>query len=492
MRVKTYLKAACTCLLLGVTALHPVSGADEGAVLTEAHGAVFKRTFIDVLRRIFGDPTPARVNDRLHDGTQMGTGDNSWAQITWPEVVTRTWANTVVQLMPNKRIVYLAGGEMLFRLKKERNTSDYSIWTKVLQARVRGTTVLVQSAPCLTRLTVLEGFVEAKNLLDGSEIRLGPGAVYEVLTKPCKRNSPEADSQNSGTNGGATSGTESGDGRTNTTSGGATPWDAGFAPNGSPSAATENGKTDDWQPDLKSLKESENDICDEKIPPVELFKTANCASSLRVANPETLANHPLLKAFAALDSAERIKSAMHCLEPIKAATNVLAERNRLLSKSVEVLSGPVTRDAKVGKELGYRFSMPSLAAGAKPERLPLPNRKSSSQPLSAGTIAGGGAAALAAPSSLPPSSKAQQIAELQRQYEDACRKANEFRESAMREKQMRTERLKGECEGLPPQECEYRKSQLNQWEREQMQKMQSMQNSASEIKSRIDLLRAFH
>ncbi len=36
------------------------------------------------------------------------------------EVVTRQWSNTVVKVLPGKRTVFLANGEMLFRLKKRQ------------------------------------------------------------------------------------------------------------------------------------------------------------------------------------------------------------------------------------------------------------------------------------------------------------------------------------------------------------------------------------
>lgn len=163
----------------------PVAGITAGtsAQLTEARGTVYKRGFIDWTREEWGDPEPAAVGDVLLEGSQLGTGDKSWAQVSWPNVTTRAWANTVFAIAPNQRLVYLIGGEMLFNLKKERkDKKDYVVWTKVLQARIRGTTVLVQATPTVSRISVLEGCVDVMNRLDHSVMRVKPGVVYEIRT----------------------------------------------------------------------------------------------------------------------------------------------------------------------------------------------------------------------------------------------------------------------------------------------------------------------
>src|SRR5581483_5683583 len=126
----------CSSLSLPLANAQPGVGVPTMATLTAKHGEVFKRDFKDWNREEWGEPESANVTDQLREGMQIGTGTDSWAEVTWPSVKTRAWANTVFAVAPAKRLVYLTGGEMLFRLDKNRKDKDpYYIWTKVLQAR---------------------------------------------------------------------------------------------------------------------------------------------------------------------------------------------------------------------------------------------------------------------------------------------------------------------------------------------------------------------
>ena len=167
----------------------PVSSAniaeEHFAILTQAHNRVVKRAFIDWSRELWGDPIAVRKGEILHEGVQVGTAQKSWAEICWPNVTSRTWENSVVAISPGKRLVYLLNGEMLFNLDKNRkDKSETLIWTKVLQLRLHGTSVLVQAMSDFTRVAVLEGVVDVTNRYDNSIISLKPGAVYEVRTGP--------------------------------------------------------------------------------------------------------------------------------------------------------------------------------------------------------------------------------------------------------------------------------------------------------------------
>lgn len=156
---------------------------DHYAVLTEAHNRVYKRDFVDWSKEIWGDPLPAKKGEMLREGMQVGTANKSWAEITWPSVTTRAWENSVVAISPGKRLVYLLNGEMLFQLDKNRkDKGDTVIWTRVLQLRLHGTSVLVQAMTDFTRVAVLEGEIDVTNRYDNSVISLKPGAVYEVRT----------------------------------------------------------------------------------------------------------------------------------------------------------------------------------------------------------------------------------------------------------------------------------------------------------------------
>lgn len=158
--------------------------AETAVRLTESRGTVYKRGFVDWTREVWSEPEPANQGDILHEGMQIGTGEKSWAQVTWPKVTTRAWANSVYAIAPGQRLVYLLGGEMLYQLDKKRKKKDeYYVWTKLIQARMRGTTVLFQSEGPTTRVTVLEGCADILNRLDKSVIRIKPGVVVQVTDK---------------------------------------------------------------------------------------------------------------------------------------------------------------------------------------------------------------------------------------------------------------------------------------------------------------------
>ncbi len=163
-----------------------VSASDDGNIgkLTEVKGVVYTRGFRDSNREIWGDPINAKVGDTVCDGMQVGTGQKSWSQVNWKHVTARAWENSVYMVAPSQKLVYLVGGEILFNLDKHRkDKTPYSIWTKYLHASVRGTTLLVQTEPGLSRVTVLEGTIDVTNRLDNSVVTLTPGVVYEVKAK---------------------------------------------------------------------------------------------------------------------------------------------------------------------------------------------------------------------------------------------------------------------------------------------------------------------
>lgn len=181
------LRAFCTLLVLTSLTSGLVAHADNDrtAKLTEKHGDVYKRGFIDWNREEWGDPAPAHLGEHLAEGMQLGTGNKSWAQLTWKNVSARAWENSVYAIAPNQRLVYLMGGEMLFQLDKKRKdkTAAYYVWTKLLQARMRGTTALVQANNDIARVTVLEGTIDVLNRVDHSLVRLKPGVVYEIRSR---------------------------------------------------------------------------------------------------------------------------------------------------------------------------------------------------------------------------------------------------------------------------------------------------------------------
>lgn len=260
-------------LLIGLAAItcYPAfADSDRTAKLTEKHGDVYKRGFIDWNREQWGEPSPANLGDQLSEGTQVGTGSRSWAQLTWKNVSARAWENSIYAIAPNQRLVYLMGGEMLFQLdKKRKDKAAYYVWTKLLQARMRGTTALVQADNDVARVTVLEGTIDVLNRVDHSLVRLQPGVVYEIRSR-----------------------------------------DAAL-PGGITSTITSAG-ANTKAPVARSI----NSITLPGQAPVPLFDSAKTLTSVLPLNPVAALSHPLLQGFTApLASIQLISTAMSLLPP---------------------------------------------------------------------------------------------------------------------------------------------------------------------------------
>lgn len=474
----TFGTAACALLTTAIIVSTTPSRADTAqAILTEAVGKIFKRGFIDSLKQILGMPEPARVNDVLHEGMQMGTGENSWAEINWREAVTRTWSNTVVQIMPNRKLVYLTTGEMLFRLKKDSDqSSDYSIWTKVLQARVHGTTVLVQRSADVTRLSVLEGMVDVTNRIDGSVTRVGPGVVYEVVTprgqQPQQKDTGEAK-------------TKEFDGL---------PWEESFEPpRTTGDAVPPSGGTLEWPVDESKLTLPANNICNHNIPSVSTFKTPISASTICIADADAILNHPLLSKFEKrLDSLYLIKNEMSSFPPIcfekppKKSENPLSDRNRIMGKAVEIEQGPTIGNFKPGSDLGYRYTMPSpIAAGAKSELarpVVTPTNHAYKSPSPVATTQPWGKAGS--------SDRARQIQDLEQQYLSACNAVEQHKTESKNMCQMLWSRYSQDCSSWTAEECERKKQTICNLEMDAQNRCYQLQSAAAAIKAQLDQLKS--
>jgi hypothetical protein len=372
------------------------AASSASAQLTEAHGTIFKRSFVDWTKQLWGDPEPAKVGDMLKEGMQLGTGDKSWAQVTWPNVTTRAWSNTVFAVAPNQKLVYLLGGEMLFNLDKHRkDKSEYIVWTKVLQARIRGTTVLVQSGADSSRISVLEGTIDVMNRIDHSVIRINPGVVYEInhLTglvtphssragdpgsakpmPPANGDSPHqgpADKANQGPNSPGPMGNG--------------PGQAGppiaQAPNGMPNAepgqqplAFSGGALPGVQSGL---------LPNIGIPGTQqqVFETPQSITTLQNVNTQSIMEHPLVVGFEQpLPSLSLVETAMSKIPAnLNVATGINPGVNQgigvgaasgkgdainpaqLIASNAHILRVPVSHDYRVGQNVGTLFSVPDGA-----------------------------------------------------------------------------------------------------------------------------------
>ncbi|MBX9723511.1 MAG: FecR family protein, partial [Candidatus Obscuribacterales bacterium] len=318
------------------------SSGEIQAKLTEAHGDVFKRGFVDWEREIWEDPSPAQRGDVLHEGMQIGTGTKSWAQLSWPNVTARAWANSLYAIAPQQRLVYLLNGEMLYHLDKNRKDKKaYVVWTKLIQARIRGTTVLFQTTGDTTRMTVLEGTVEVMNRLDKSIVRVTPGVVYEVKDKLAMQSTVE---KHSATNDAPINTSQLNSDIKDKLSGAVT-----TVGNALPTSGAQTGA-------LSEIAAN--------VPVTTLFETKRTLTSLFVINPQSLLSHPLLTTLEQpLSSLPLVQST---LTPLISKVDSIVKGgidplNQQLLGSLQVLTVPKSLTYKVGPGLGTAFVLPQAA-----------------------------------------------------------------------------------------------------------------------------------
>jgi hypothetical protein len=332
----------------------PSDGTTTSALLTEAKGTVYKRSFIDWSKQQWGDPEAAKKGDVLQEGMQVGTGDKSWAQIAWEHVTCRAWANSVYAVAPHQRLVYLQSGEMLFHLDKNRKDKDnYCIWTNLLQARVRGTTVLVQATAENSKLTVLEGTVDVLNKLDHSVVRLKPGVVYTIQAKagqlPTNISSPDLRTSNN--------------------------VDAIQKALNAPAIAADENKTGSLAPTVAEVTKPlipggatiENppqqltNIISTKQEAIPLFNDIKATTQLLVANVDALLAHPLVTGLESeLSSLPLVQASLQSLPAMfheGAAGDALLRSvsvadNPIISSAAEVLRVPTRSSYDVGPAVG--------------------------------------------------------------------------------------------------------------------------------------------
>ncbi len=272
---------------------------------------------------------------------QLGTGEKSWAQLTWSYITARAWANSVYAIAPNQRLVYLMGGEMLYHLDKHRkDKSDYFVWTKLIQARIRGTTVLFQCTGDTTRVTVMEGSIDVMNRKDKSIIHIEPGVVYEVkdLQGQSVIEGPTASSTSSSSNNQNISLNSSAD---------------GSRLSGHLTAAAAQKSTP-----IESLRR----ITASGLEPVKVFQTQQTLTTIYQADVNNLLIHPLLSTLEEpLTSLPLVTKSLTALLPL--ADSLLSDTTGLLGKTLlsesKVLSVPKTVNYDVGGAVGKAFTLPA-------------------------------------------------------------------------------------------------------------------------------------
>lgn len=343
---------------------------DDLARLTEAKGDVYKRGFVDWNKDEWGDPLPATKGDSLHEGMQVGTGDRSWAQVSWTNVDARAWANSVYALAPNQRLVYLLNGEMLVKLSKKRNKKDpYYVWTNLIQARMRGTTVLMQTTATVSRITVLEGTIDVLNRHDRSIVRLTPGVVYEVRASGALEKKLTARFKNAVQGRGMSADR-------------ASYGDISSVAGNTHSSGNANATPLLLLPQAGGQLTSIVEGVHQSLP---LFKTTSTVTTLLVASVSNLLSHPLLTGFTdTLSSLPLIETSLGQVtgilaEPTGSASilplsdgkplpgGISHQTDKLLGQAAQVLTVPQTVAYSIGPDAGKVLSLPQTIASFPPQ-----------------------------------------------------------------------------------------------------------------------------
>ena len=158
----------------------------------ETRGEVTKSLPKDEAKTAYGEFLAVKNAEKLSEGTLVKTGDRSSVSIDWMHNaksigLTRLWANTIATVSTKTKLVHLQRGE-LHHNKIEQKGSDHVIETKLLQARIHGTTVHMwveqRGDQEIHRIVVSEMGgpkpVEVLNRINGSRVVLRPGIVLEI------------------------------------------------------------------------------------------------------------------------------------------------------------------------------------------------------------------------------------------------------------------------------------------------------------------------
>jgi hypothetical protein len=348
----------CLMVMYCFAAVNAVVASSPDSVtarVTEAQGLVKKRDYIDWKKEMWGPPSDVRVGDELSEGMQIGTGADSWAEVTWPDVTARAWANSSYAVAPNRKLVYLSNGEMLFQLDKHRkDKTDYCIWTNLMQARIRGTTVLVQSDGETSKISVLEGTIDVLNRIEHSVIRLKPGVVYQIhsldpSTRLIKQSwvLPNQPRQQIGN-------LEKSETQTNETAAGDLHHPIALATAGNTGEnLTPAGST------RENLAPGLTNIVNEKIAPLSIFDTAKTASSISLIDPKSVLNQVFSSGFKnALPSASLVQQS---LGSVIALGDSSVQATKLLKNNVIPLRVPVESSYRVGQIFSSILPLPETA-----------------------------------------------------------------------------------------------------------------------------------
>jgi hypothetical protein len=134
-------------------------------------------------------PRAATLNDKITDGAAIRTGNDSRAELTSDQTVTRSSANTIFRFKEKMRDVDLVDGAVLVRAPKRGQVAKIS--ADAVTAAVAGTTGIMEFHPhSYLKFISLEGTARLylKNRL-GESVLVRPGQM--LITNPDAKRLPD-------------------------------------------------------------------------------------------------------------------------------------------------------------------------------------------------------------------------------------------------------------------------------------------------------------
>jgi hypothetical protein len=132
-----------------------------------------------------GAPTSANIGEVVRGGSDIRTGKDSRAQLTFPDqTLARLGQNTLFSFQRGTRALDLEGGAILLQVPKDAGGA--TIRSAPVTAAITGTTVMmayIMGDPGLVKLIVLEGTVRMSLTGKlGESVLVGPGQMVSIAS----------------------------------------------------------------------------------------------------------------------------------------------------------------------------------------------------------------------------------------------------------------------------------------------------------------------
>lgn len=168
-------------LLFSAALMLLCAGIGIASPLTEATVTRVVRT-VEIIPQ-GGAPTSANIGEVVRGGSDIRTGKDSRAQLTFPDqTLARLGQNTLFSFQSGTRALDLEGGAILLQVPKDAGGA--TIRSAPVTAAITGTTVMMEYSPGdpgVVKLIVLEGTVRLSLTGRlGESVLVGPGQMIAV------------------------------------------------------------------------------------------------------------------------------------------------------------------------------------------------------------------------------------------------------------------------------------------------------------------------